>query len=219
MADFLSLLTSIPSLMANFSGSTSNPYGREQEALARRMSEISAAQTDVNNPLYKQLYGQYQDQNRQSLAQTVAELQGQNRMNTRNGRTPLFSPDRGGEAIFRNLMQGYQGLGNQADAQTRQALSAAMGGAASTGSLYNAISPNAAEASKKKLAGFGSIFDILDEQRKSKTPVAASSSPAPAMFAQASQFNQDPTSEALKKLLSSQPSYGVSSLFSGNRGY
>lgn len=161
MSDFLSLLGLVPSLIANFSGKTANPYGKQQDALAGRMAQISAAQTDTSNPLYKQLYGQYQDQNRQSLAQTIAELQGQNRMNTGMGRTPLFSPERGGEQIFRNLMQGYQGMGQQADQQTRQALMQAQAGTGQAGGYYNAITPSAVAGNKSQLQGYQTIFDVL----------------------------------------------------------
>lgn len=161
MADFLSLLTAIPSLMADFSGSTSDPYADQKKQLAGRMAQISAAQTDTSNPLYKQLYGQYQDQNRQNMAQTIAESQAQNRMATANGRTPLFSPERGGETLFRNLMQGYQGLNTQADAQTRQALSTALGGTNSTGNFFNQITPGAAKTNTQQLSGFQGISDIL----------------------------------------------------------
>lgn len=161
MADFLSLLTSIPGLMADFSGSTSDPYADQKKQLAGRMAQISAAQTDTSNPLYKQLYGQYQDQNRQSMAQTIAEAQAQNRMANRNGRTPLFDPSRGGETLFRSLMQGYQGQNQQADQQTRQALAGALGGTGSTGNFYNQITPGAARANSQQLAGYQGVSDIV----------------------------------------------------------
>lgn len=161
MADFLSLLGLVPSLIANFSGSTSNPYGKQQDATAARMAQISAAQTDTSNPLYKQLYGQFQDQNRQSMAQTISEAQAQNRMNTGMGRTALFSPERGGETIFRNLMQGYQGMGQQADQQTRQALMQAQAGTQATGKYYNEITPSAVAGDQSQQQGYQTIFDTL----------------------------------------------------------
>lgn len=159
--DFLSAISAIPGLISNFSGKTSNPYGDEQKQLAGRMAQISAAQTDTSNPLYKQLYGQYQDQNRQSLAQTIAETQAQNRMATGMGRTPLLDPNRGGETLFRGLMQGYQGLNNTADQQTRQALMQAQAGTGAAGTYYNNITPQAVAGNKSQLQGYQTISDML----------------------------------------------------------
>lgn len=159
--DLFSLLTSIPSLMSDFSGSTSAPYLPQQEQIANRMNQLSQAQTDTNNPLYKQLYGQYQQQNRNNLAQVIAEAQAQNRMNTRMGRTPLFDPSRGGETLFRSLMQNYQNQGVQADTQAREALKGAMGGSTTSLAGYNAISPYAQRANAQQLSGYQGIYDLL----------------------------------------------------------
>jgi len=168
MADFLSLISAIPSLISDFSGS-SNPYGKQQKQLADRQAQYSAALADTNNPLYQQLYGQYQQQNRNNLAQTIAEAQGQNRMNAAMGRVPLFSPERGGETIFRNLMKGYQDSGVQSDQQTRQALmqAAQTGGAAIGG--YNSITPAKNSATAQKLAGVDLLSQILGNATKKST--------------------------------------------------
>lgn len=165
--DLLSLLTAVPGLISDFNKSTSDPYQKQQEDVANRMSQISAAQTDTSNPLYKQLYGQYADQNRQNMASVIAEAQGQNRMNTNMGRTPLFDPSRGGETMFRSLMQQQQGAGLQADQQTRQALQGALNGANSTGNYYNQISPMTARGNSQQLAGYQGISDLL---RSGMTP-------------------------------------------------
>lgn len=154
MSDFFSALGAIPTIMGLLNKKTTNPYGAQEKQMAGRLAQISAAQTDTSNPLYKQLYGQYQDQNRQTLAQTIAEMQGQNRMNTSMGRTPLLSPERGGETIFRNLMQGYQGMNNNADQQTRQALQGAAGTAGAAGTYYNAINKDQAMSNLSPLIGY-----------------------------------------------------------------
>lgn len=159
--DPLSLISSVPSIMSLFGGGTAAPYRKEQEQLAARQNQISQALTDNNNPLYQQLYGQYQQQNKNNLAETIAELQRQNRMNTQNGRTPLFNQERGGETVFRNLMQGYQNSGAQADQQTRQGLAQAMGGAGSALGGYNQISPYGIKANSAPLLGYQGIYDIL----------------------------------------------------------
>lgn len=192
MSDFFSLISAIPSLISDFSGDTSNPYSEQKNQLAGRMAQISAAQTDVNNPLYKQLYGQYQDQNRQSLAQTISELQAQNRSASNMGRTPLLSPERGGEQIFRNLMQGYQGMNNQADQQTRQALSSAQSGAGNAGNYYNAIAPSAARGASAQLSGFQGIADLLRNMAGSQTKA----SPGPSNYV--SPYDPNQTSPAMQ---------------------
>lgn len=152
--DFFSALGAIPTIMGLFDKKTVNPYGKQQDAMAARMAQISAAQTDTSNPLYKQLYGQYQDQNRQNMAQTIAEAQAQNRMAQGMGRTPLFSPERGGENIFRNLMQGYQGMNQQADQQTRQALEGAATTTGNASTVYGNINKPAAMSNLSPLMGY-----------------------------------------------------------------
>lgn len=159
--DLLSLLTAIPGIKADFNKSTSSPYQKQQEELAQRMAQITSAQTDTSNPLYKQIYGNYADQNRQNMAQVIAEAQGQNRMATGMGRTPLFDPGRGGETLFRSLMQQQQGAGVQADQQTRQALSGALSGTNMAGNYYNQISPMTAKGNSQELAGYQGISDLL----------------------------------------------------------
>lgn len=160
MADLLSLLTSVPSLISDFSGS-SQPYRQQQEQLAGRQNQISQALTDTNNPLYQQLYGQYKQQGQNNMAQSIAEAQAQNRMNSNMGRTPLFSQERGSENIFRSMMQGYQNQGVQADQQTRQALGQAMGGSAIAGQSYNQLTPYRNMQTAQNLQGYKDIYSLL----------------------------------------------------------
>lgn len=160
-ADFLSLIGAIPTLMHNFSGSESAPYRKQQEQIAQRQNQLSQAMTDTNNPLYQQIYGQYKQQNQNNLAQVIAEAQGQNRMNAGMGRLPLFNQERGSENIFRNLMQGYQNQGTQADQQTRQALGQAMYGNQAAQGQYNTISPYGQAANAQQLSGYNLISNML----------------------------------------------------------
>lgn len=159
--DFLSLISAIPGLISDFKGDQSAPYRKQQEEIANRQNQLSQAMTDVNNPLYQQLYGQYKQQNQSNMAQVIAEAQGQNRMNSAMGRTPLFSQERGGENIFRSLMQGYQNQGVQADQQTRQALTQAMGGNQAAQSQYGAITPTTARANAQEQSGYQGIEGLL----------------------------------------------------------
>jgi len=172
MADLSSLLTTIPGLISDFTGSTSDPYAAQKKQLADRMSAMSAAQGDTSNPLYQQVYGQYQDQNRQNLANTVAQLQGQNRMNQQNGRTPLFDPSRGGEQLFRAITQGQQSLGVQSDQEARSALSQGLGGAGAAGSFYNQITPGAAKANTQQLSGFTGLSNLFQGSNTPAVPSA-----------------------------------------------
>lgn len=162
MTDFLSLISSIPSLISDFSGGTTAPYQKQQQQLAGQQQQISQAMLQgPSNPLYQSIFGQYKQQNANNLASTIAEAQGQNRMNANLGRTPLFSNERGSENIFRNVVQQQQGAGLQADQQTRAAL-----GQAGTSSLqglagYNSINNSTAGANAQQLKGYQSIYDLM----------------------------------------------------------
>lgn len=147
MSDFLSLITAVPGLISDWTGSTSDPYKKKKE-------QITSALGDTTNPLYQQLYGQYRQQGAQNLGAGLAEVQRQNRLSNRMGRTPLLSSDRGGEQMFRQLMQGYQGLGTQADQQTRQNLQGQLGN-------YTSMTPTTAKANSQKLDFFQGIQDLL----------------------------------------------------------
>lgn len=161
MMDYLSLITAIPGLMHAFGGDESAPYRNQQEQIAGRQNQLSQAMTDVNNPLYQQIYGQYKQQNQGNLAQVIAEAQGQNRMNAGMGRTPLFNQERGSENIFRQLAQNYQNQGVQADQQTRQALSQGMAGNQAAQQQYQAITPTASRANAQQLSGYQGIESLL----------------------------------------------------------
>lgn len=159
--DLLSLLTSVPGLISDFSGS-SQPYRKQQEQLAGQQQQISGALAQgPANPLYQQLYGQYQQQNKSNMAQMIAEAQGQNRMNANMGRTPLFSNERGSENIFRTMMQQYQNMGAQSDQQTRGALTQAMGASGQAGGAYNQLTPYSNMQTAQQLQGPKDIYQLL----------------------------------------------------------
>lgn len=161
-ADFLSLIGAIPSLISDFTGGTTAPYASQQKQLAGNQAQISNALLQgPNNPLYQQLYGQYQTQNRNNMQQSIADAQAQNRMNVNMGRTPLFSNERGSENIFRSMQQGYQNEGVQADQQTRAALTGASGPTLQGIAGYNSITPSAIAANKGQNQGYQSIYDLL----------------------------------------------------------
>lgn len=168
MADFLSLISAIPSLMQAFGGS-SNPYGQQQKQLADQQSQYASALGNPSNPLYQQLYGQYQNQNRQNLGQSIAEAQAQNRANVALGRTPLIGGERGNETLFRNIMQGYQQGDVNATNETQKALQSALSGSSYAGKAYQDATPGAARASAQQLSGFQGIQDLLNGYNKQQS--------------------------------------------------
>lgn len=159
--DFLSLISSIPSLVNDFSGSA-NPYGSQQRQLGKNaLNASNALSQGPSNPLYQSIYGQYKQQSANQMGQQIAEAQGQNRMNANMGRTPLFSNERGSENIFRTLMQQQQGAGLQADQQTRAALGQGATTALQGQAGYNAMIPQTNAATAQGQAGYNQIFNLM----------------------------------------------------------
>lgn len=161
-ADYLSLISAIPSLISDFSGNTTAPYKQQQQQLAQRQGQISAALTNgPSDPLYQSIYGQYKQQNANNAASLISEAQGQNRANANLGRTPLFSQERGSENIFRSLMQQQQNAGVQADQQTRASLTGGSQAALQGLAGYNSLTPSTIAANKQQNTGYTSIYDLL----------------------------------------------------------
>lgn len=167
MADFLSLLLGIPSLISNFNGSTTSPYQKQQEQLAGQQAQYAQALANPQSPLYQQNYNRYQDQNRASLAEVISQAQGKNRLASKTGRTPLFSQDRGGEQLFRAMMQQYQGMGAKSDEQTRGALKDAAGVGQQAQNQYGYITPNTVRANTAQLQGYTDIHNMLGQLQQS----------------------------------------------------
>lgn len=97
-------------------------YFQPAQAATANMGNAAAAMTDTDSPLYKKIYGQQRAQGQQNLAESIAELTGQNRKLASMGRVPLFNPERGGETLFRGINKGYQDVQNQAADQTQTIL-------------------------------------------------------------------------------------------------
>lgn len=205
--DLLSLLTSIPGLISDFSGSA-QPYRKQQEQLAGQQQQIAGALAQgPGNPLYQQLYGQYQQQNKNNMGQMIAEAQGQNRMSANMGRTPLFSQERGSENIFRSMMQQYQGMGAQSDQQTRGALGQAMGASGQAGGAYNQLTPYSNMQTAQQLQGPKDIYQLLTGGTNGASGYMGVGNSNPGMI----RWNQNPQQ---------MPAYNqTSSMFSGNTGY
>ncbi len=95
---------------------------KKQAAYLQPGIEATHASVDTDSPLYQKIYGQQRQQGQRNLAETIAELQRQNRKQTSLGRTPLFNAERGGETLFRGLMSGYDDVQDQASTNTRDVL-------------------------------------------------------------------------------------------------
>lgn len=201
MADFLSsLFSALPSVISEFNR-TADPYKQQQEALAAQQAKYSAAAANPNDPLYKNLYGQYQQQNSQNLAQTIAEAQRQNRSQQDMGRTPLFSQERGGENIFRALTQGQQTGAAQADTQTRAALTGAAGIGQQAAQQYEHLTPQTAAGSAQQVLGYQGLSNLFKPSGGTSGAgyAGVTNSGVPAASA-----STDPIGDILKKLQGQQ---------------
>lgn len=151
------LLKTVPAAKAGLKGVNLGP----QQQLAGEISQLAKAQTDTSNPLFQSLLSQNKQAGNQNLAATIAQLQSQNRLALSNGQKPLLDQERGGESIFRNLIQGQQDVGNTALENTFGQLRNAqnsLGGAYNTqSSLANSQFSN----TQKKVGAYGSISDAL----------------------------------------------------------
>lgn len=114
------LVSLIPSLVQLFSGTKSN-----SGSIASQSQGIANAMTNTQNPLYQQLYGQFNQQNKTNAASAISAADAQNRLNAAMGRVPLFSPERRGQESFRNSILASQNAGQTANQQTLATLQAA----------------------------------------------------------------------------------------------
>jgi hypothetical protein len=130
-----SLLQFIPAFMSLMKGMDNSG----QKQTAAQLSNVNNAMTNPNNPLYQQMYGQYKQQGQQALGDSISQMEGQNRMLSSMGRTPLFDPSRQGEQTFRAQAAAGPQIGIQAGQQTQQALqnaAASLGGKVGQTGVY-----------------------------------------------------------------------------------
>jgi hypothetical protein len=98
-------------------------------------NKIAAAMTNMDSPLYQKMYGQFRQQGQQNMAEMIAEAQRQNRKAAAMGRNPLFSAERGGEVLFREMARNNQDTQNQAMMNTFNQLGNAYNATAQQGQL------------------------------------------------------------------------------------
>lgn len=151
------LLRAIPAIKTQFEGVDLGP----QQAVASRLGQLSEAMYDPNNPIYRQSYRANLAGQQQNLAQAIAELQRQNRKATATGRTALISPERGGEAIFRQIMGGQQDFQRRAQEQTLRQLGM---GANTTAAAYQPYATNAQQDYQNRqrdVSAFDTIGNLI----------------------------------------------------------
>jgi len=156
-----SLMQAIPSILQGF-GMIGNQSGQNNiNALGNNSANIANAMNNPNNPLYQQLYGQQKQQNMNNLANATSMIQGQNRMQSAMGRTPLFAQGRGGEEVFRNLMNGYQNNDATAQQQVHNTLAQNLQGSNQALMASQVQNNSNVNQNRNNLNSYGSIADLL----------------------------------------------------------
>lgn len=134
--------------------------GNQQQQVAD-INNLSQAEYDPNNPLYKQIYGEERQQGQFDLADSINEAQKQNRKAQLLGRTPLFDPERGGETQFQALTQGYANNQEAARTRARQIIGAGVTSRQQALQSQNQLALLQQGNSRDQLAGMGSIANAL----------------------------------------------------------
>lgn len=165
--DIPSLLQFLPGIISSFRGINT---GRQKQ-ISDQLNNIGNAAYNPSNPLYQQLYGQNRNLMQQNLGDAISQLEGRNRSLSAMGRTPLFSPQRGGEQAFRQMTAMGPQIGLQAQDQTQKQLLNAgnilgnrYAGALGAANNYTQLQygPRAdTGALNQDLAGYGSMANFL----------------------------------------------------------
>lgn len=132
----------------------------QQQRYMQPAQNAADAMTDINNPLYQQIYGQQQQQGQQNLAQSIQQLSMQNRKLSSMGRVPLFDPERGGEQLFRGLTSGYQDVQNQAATNTRGILGNSFANNLALGNQRTQLAQNKAGIQGNLLGALTKLFGL-----------------------------------------------------------
>lgn len=132
-----------------------------QQAAQSQMAQLADAQYNEQNPLFQQVYGQERQAGQQDLASAIAEASRQNRKLGMLGRTPLFSQERGGEEIFRNLTKGYQDVQGAARDRAFNILRGGQNAQANVYKTAQSLSGDQFTNSAMGAAGYGQISDYI----------------------------------------------------------
>lgn len=154
--------SNIGNIIKTLTGANYNLQGMDTKPQQQGVSQLNNyadAITNSDNPTYQKIYGEEKQSGQQDLARTIMELSNQNRKLSQLGRTPLFSPERGGEQQFRQLTQGYADVQDKARARARQIIGA---GADATSSAMNAQNNLSAMKEKNRQSSAFGAFNIAD---------------------------------------------------------
>lgn len=151
------LFRTIPAVQQGLNGVNLGPSAQTVSDL----NQLAKAGTNQNSPLFQSMLAQNKQAGNANLASTIAQLQAQNRLAVSSGQSPLLSQERGGEGIFRNLVQGQQDVGNAALGQTYGQIQ--QGEEGLTGSLkaQNDLAGAQYGNAQKQTAAYGTIGDAL----------------------------------------------------------
>lgn len=204
----LGLVKAVPTMQAQFKGQNLGP----QTETANEINQLARAQTNTTNPLFQSLNQQNRQAGQSQLAEVISGLQNQNRLGQSIGRTPLLDQERGGEGIFRNLMKGYEDVGNQSTAQTFGQLHDAQGAMQGNYNNQNNLSGAQFGNTKMKTQGYSTLSDALSNMfglNKPQQPQAASVTTGQPAYnpAQTDQSLYSPQGKAYQAL--TQPQTGM----------
>lgn len=87
---------------------------KKQGAYYQPFNNTINAMQDPDSAGFQKIYQQKRGAGQRNIAEFIAEAQRQNRKASALGRTPLFSQERGGEVLFRNMMKGYEDVQDNA---------------------------------------------------------------------------------------------------------
>lgn len=132
---------------------------KQAQAYAPAQNMLDAS-INPDNPIYRRLLMQRRGAGQRNLSEVIAEAQRQNRKASQMGRTPLFSAERGGEELFRNLSRGYMDIQDQADADTQNILGNAAGGYAQMGALNSQLAANKSGIKGNLLGAITKLFGL-----------------------------------------------------------
>lgn len=163
------LLQTAPAIKTGLEGKNlkkQKQVAAQMQPLAQMQAQLAGAQTDMNNPLFQNLYSQNREAGNMDLSATIAEISRQNRKLNELGRNPLLDQERGGESIFRNLIKGQEDVGNQARTNTFNQLKAGQNAYAGAqdayGGIYNAYNDLGNQDYANKLKKVGAQYSIGD---------------------------------------------------------
>lgn len=133
---------------------------QRQEGFYAPAQRAINASIDTDNPLYRKIYGQQRQAGQRNLAEVIAEMQRQNRKASMLGRTPLFSAERGGEEVFRNLARGYEDVQDNAAESTRGILGGAANDYIKMGAIRSQLAENKAGVHGNMLGALTKLFGL-----------------------------------------------------------